>query len=379
MVVATQLACVPRIMERCRLVTHPTPPPALPAGFAELDALLLRRATDMTLASRDLNSSLAIVFRRDFAEVLLPALCERLERARTLAMAGRTAEAGKTYQALLVSSQVLAFAVAIQSMAQYADRRLHAGGQVSLTQEKFAAEAAPILEAALSEDPRDIERALTAHPEVFARWAALLDGWPARIDDGAHQARVAMVVLDIAFLVVATYQAAGAAAEMVAAGRPPMPPLPTFAAAGGVATANYAGPATLELAEALRKLIASGALDASVVAALSALGGGAAPSPPTLPSTNQMSGGRAAPKPWRIDRYDKVVKWGERKIYRDPDTGLWWSKDTAGHGGSVWKVFEEERTGLRWLSDADELGNFIVSKHKGPVGKLIPWTELSGG
>jgi len=164
---------------------------------------------------------------------------------------------------------VLAFAVAMQSMAQYADRRLHAGGQVSLTQEKFVAEAAPILEAALSEDPREIERALAAHLEVFDSWATLLEGWPSRIDDGAHKAQVAMVVWEIAFLMVAMHQAAGAAAEIVAAGRPPMPPLPAFATAGGAAAASYTGPAALELAETLRKLIVLGVLDAGVVAALS--------------------------------------------------------------------------------------------------------------
>jgi hypothetical protein len=272
---ASHLACVPSITERCWLVVRHAPPPSLPGGFAELDALLLRRATDMTLASRGLNSSLVFVFHKDFAEVLLPSLCERLERARALAMAGRIAEAGKKYQALLVSSQVLAYAVAIQSTAQYADRRLQPGGQISSTQVKFASEAEPILTAALSEDPREIERVLDVHPEIFADWAKLLEEWPARIDDGAHKAEVAKVVWDIAFLVVATYQAADAAAEIAAGGRPPIPPMPAFATAGGALAANSIGPTTLEMAEVLRKLLALGVLDVGVVAALShSLGGG---------------------------------------------------------------------------------------------------------
>jgi hypothetical protein len=127
---------------------------------------------------------------------------------------------------------------------------------------------------------------------VFARWAALLEEWPSRVDDGAHKAKVAMVVCDIAFLAVATYQAAGAVAELAAIGRPPMPPLPAFATAGGAAAASYSGPAALELAETLRKLIALGALDAGVVAALSrSLGAGAAPSTPIHPNATQMSAG----------------------------------------------------------------------------------------
>src|SRR5689334_18434124 len=86
---SAHVACLPRITEQCRLVTSPTPPPALPSGFAEMDALLLHRATDMTVASRDLNGSLVIIFHKDFAEQLLPALCGRMEQARALAMEGR--------------------------------------------------------------------------------------------------------------------------------------------------------------------------------------------------------------------------------------------------------------------------------------------------
>src|SRR5262245_59992952 len=193
----------------------------------------------MTLASRRLTSSMVILFRKGFAEELLPLLCSRLEQARGLAIAGRTVEAGRKYQALLVSSQILAFAVAIQSTAQYADARKVAGGPVTQTLQKFSGEAEPILRAALSEEPRQIEQALNQHPEVFASWAKLLVDWPPQIDHAAHQAEVAMVVWDIAFLVVATYRAAGAAAEMAAAGRPPMPPLPMLATGGGAAAAGY--------------------------------------------------------------------------------------------------------------------------------------------
>jgi len=280
---AAQLACVPKIVERCRLVTAPTPPPALPGGFAELDALLLRRATDMTLAARELNGSLVIVFHRDFAELVLPDLCGRLEQARELAMAGRTAEAGRKYQALLVASQVLAFAVAVQSAAQYADIRGQAGGQITQILEAFANDAAPILEAALTEDPREIERALNARPELFARWARYLEQWPRRVDAAYRQVEIARVVWDIAFLVAATYEAAGAAAEMTAGG-PPMPPLPALAMSGGAAAAGLSGTAALEMAEVLRKLIAVGGLDAGVVAALSGtLGGRGAPVSPPIP------------------------------------------------------------------------------------------------
>ena len=79
---------------------------------------------------------------------------------------------------------------------------------------------------------------------------------------------------------------------------------------------------------------------------------------------------------WKVGRFDKVVRWKKGKIYRDPGTGLWWSKDIDGHGGSAWKVFKEEGKGLRWVEDADEYGDFIRGKHKGSVGLFLPWSEL---
>ncbi|MFY0582715.1 hypothetical protein ACN28S_58065 [Cystobacter fuscus] len=64
--------------------------------------------------------------------------------------------------------------------------------------------------------------------------------------------------------------------------------------------------------------------------------------------------------------------------YKSKSDGLWWSADNTGHGGSKWKVFEETGDGLKWKADADEFGDFIRGKHKGPTGKFIPWSELSG-
>lgn len=63
-------------------------------------------------------------------------------------------------------------------------------------------------------------------------------------------------------------------------------------------------------------------------------------------------------------------------FYRDPESKLWWSKDRAGHGGSVFKVFKEQAKGLEWIFDADAIGNPIITKHKGPVGLFISYKDL---
>ena len=50
------------------------------------------------------------------------------------------------------------------------------------------------------------------------------------------------------------------------------------------------------------------------------------------------------------------------------------SRDTAGHGGSAWKVFTEgPGETLNWFRDADEQGNFINPdvKWKSPAGTTV--------
>ena len=63
---------------------------------------------------------------------------------------------------------------------------------------------------------------------------------------------------------------------------------------------------------------------------------------------------------------------GNRVYYQHKTTGLWWSVDTAGHGGSAFKVFKETEGGtLEWYRGTDKYGDFIDpnKKHKGKKGK----------
>ena len=64
-------------------------------------------------------------------------------------------------------------------------------------------------------------------------------------------------------------------------------------------------------------------------------------------------------------------------VSKSKSDGLWWSRDTAGHGGSTWKVYEEASRGLIWRADANQYGDFIVGKHKSDVGTFIPWKDLN--
>ena len=90
---------------------------------------------------------------------------------------------------------------------------------------------------------------------------------------------------------------------------------------------------------------------------------------------------QAGAKEWRINNPERVLYHPRYKIImKDPNSKQnelrWWSKDTAGHGGSAWKVFKETSKGLIIIENADKYGNFMPDKHQGEVGKFIPWGEL---
>ena len=55
---------------------------------------------------------------------------------------------------------------------------------------------------------------------------------------------------------------------------------------------------------------------------------------------------------------------------------MWLTTDTAQHGGSFFKMYEETSTGIRWVADLDEYGDIIVGKHKSDVGSFTPRSEF---
>ena len=68
----------------------------------------------------------------------------------------------------------------------------------------------------------------------------------------------------------------------------------------------------------------------------------------------------------------KVFSFQSKKIMAYLDKhGYYWTKDLAGHGKSAYKVFRKGEKALNWVADADEFGNFIINKHKGPTGRKI--------
>ncbi|HYV45221.1 MAG TPA: hypothetical protein VFA20_10190, partial [Myxococcaceae bacterium] len=272
LLLAAQSACTPGLRGQCQIIREPGPALTLPRGFAQVDGMLVQRAGRMASAVQDLRGPLARSFRIYFEDETLPLLCGRLEHARQLAVEGQARNAGRIYQALFLSSQVFELAIAVHAFSEYADRIGVPSGRIMAMQEVFVQQVGPLLAAALNEDPDGIAAALAEHGPEYAAWVGSLDRWASRVGGQTERLKVAKLVWDIGTLVVATYDAATAAADLAVAGRPPSPPLPMLISAG-TAAAGINGSASVELAEVIRELIAVGALDAPVVVGLSQLGG----------------------------------------------------------------------------------------------------------
>ncbi|MFI6341114.1 DUF6531 domain-containing protein [Streptomyces sp. NPDC050535] len=76
----------------------------------------------------------------------------------------------------------------------------------------------------------------------------------------------------------------------------------------------------------------------------------------------------------------KIMKGGPFKttFYKSASDGTWWTPDVTGHGGSAFKVYQETKKGLEWITDADKYGKYMPDKWKGGTGRFIPWDKLNG-
>ncbi|CAJ0800580.1 hypothetical protein LMG7141_03843 [Ralstonia condita] len=85
------------------------------------------------------------------------------------------------------------------------------------------------------------------------------------------------------------------------------------------------------------------------------------------PTSNKPNQNSKCPcrKEWVVTRYDRICEAmlnGTRvKYFRDPKTKQWWSADTEGHGGSAWKLMEDQGGNLVHFRDADVYGDFMGS------------------
>lgn len=68
-------------------------------------------------------------------------------------------------------------------------------------------------------------------------------------------------------------------------------------------------------------------------------------------------------------------------ISRDPskkigNKEIWWTKDTAGHGGSKYKLYVEGKTKFNWIADVDANGK-VMDNNKGGKELKIEKSHVS--
>ncbi len=82
---------------------------------------------------------------------------------------------------------------------------------------------------------------------------------------------------------------------------------------------------------------------------------------------------------WQVtkERTVRTVKHDRYGKFHQGTDGLWFSRDTAGHGNSAWKVYRKEGNNLVWQFDADQYGTKIVGKHKSSASKIISFKDLN--
>ena len=85
-----------------------------------------------------------------------------------------------------------------------------------------------------------------------------------------------------------------------------------------------------------------------------------------------------------VDSWRKLVAQAQAKaMYRGKVLVLskcekyWYSKDTAGHGGSYVKVYKNRGNTLEFLHAADENLKPISSKHESHAGEIIKKCDLN--
>lgn len=78
-----------------------------------------------------------------------------------------------------------------------------------------------------------------------------------------------------------------------------------------------------------------------------------------------------------IQSPEKCLHNGNFVYVYDRSTELWWTRDLAGHGGSVFKTYTQEGKILYHQSERDAEGHVIADKHKGPTNISVQMNDLA--
>jgi hypothetical protein len=225
---------------------------------------------------------------------LVPALSRLLAQARRAKVAAlqetdatKKAEglkkAGDAYTGLLYVTELWKLYVSIAVATDAADAAGEPSGVRSRPEENplgkrlldFENDNAllALTQAGLDGDAPAMEAALPAARLAYERHVTSLDRWIASLNRGAFLSKKVIQVADIAMIAISIHQVAKM--PVVPAGGSPTPPTILGTLPGGAAVGSGVSlPSLARALEAIRKLVAIGALDGALIGGIGSLGGG---------------------------------------------------------------------------------------------------------
>lgn len=256
------------------------------AAFAEIDRVLAEREQTISGAVQELRRSLVFQYRNAILKQTLPVLTALRMDAGQAAQEGRGRDAAARYQAALVVSQLVMLEVNLVIIGDFADQAGQYSKQIVAHIRDYDQAMRPLLEAAMSLESERLAAALSDGAKKYDEWVLFTSRWAAAVEGGARISQRTIRLLDTIMIVFAVRQLAVLAARGVSGGGPPMMPMPS-----GVIAATRVDLASLARTyEAIRKLVAAGAMDPVVVSGLAAFAGAAARPDLTGPVAWSMQG-----------------------------------------------------------------------------------------
>lgn len=256
------------------------------SAVAEMDRVLEEREQTIASAARDLQRALVFQYRDAILGRTLPVLKALRVDAGVAARAGRIPDAAARYQAALVVSQLVMLEINLVTIGDFADQAGEYPDRIVDNISNYDLAMHPLLSAAMSLNPHRLVAALPEGTKKYADWVAFANRWATAVGAGARISEKTIRLLDAIMVVFAVRQLAVLAAKGVSGGGPPLVPMPS----GVIAATRLDLAALARTYEAIRKLVAIGAMDPVVVGGLAAFAGAAARPEITGPVAWSMQG-----------------------------------------------------------------------------------------
>jgi hypothetical protein len=299
------------------------PAPAPPSGvtlpavtltdegaFDELHAEIEQRITALREAGSTLTRHPMMAIKAHLLKRLLPALESHLKDAQNLKVAAfqqanaalkvaALEKAGAAYTGVLLVSQIWQLYANIAVVTAWADEMGVDAGTLAerdrdspllklLSDFRNDSDIIALAQAGIDADVPKMLSALPAGRKAYELHLAGLDRWIVSIGRSAILSKKVIQVANITMIAISIYQVAKM--PVVPAGGSPTPPTILGTLPGGAAVGSVVSlPSLARAVEAIRKLVAIGALDGALIGGIGSLGGGPSISLPELQRPTSLS------------------------------------------------------------------------------------------